>query len=128
MILENARKSGAAYPPPPCKPADLSPNTGNASGVPPPSRKSVFGRAPLPHEVSNVSFQRVPAGDSVAYAIISNGHWLGTLSGANGRAFRDHLLSLPRGEVYDALVQVARRMAADLHFGGTADNNGAGQP
>jgi len=91
-------------------------------------RTSVFGKAPLPDGVFNVSFQRVSVGDSIGYAILANGFWLGTLSGDEGRAFRDYLLSLPRGEVYDALVQVARRMAADLQFGGSADNTTAGAP
>jgi hypothetical protein len=101
---------------------------GNSSDTPPPDRTSVFGKAPLPHQVSNVSFQRVPAGESTGYAIISNGFWLGTLSGEKGRAFRDHLVSLPRGEVYGALIQIARRMAADLQFGSSADNTTADEP
>src|SRR4051812_33901245 len=68
--------------------------------------------ASAPKVLRNVSMQRVPWGDGVAYAILANGMWLGTLAGDEGRAFRDELIALPRGGAYDFLLRVATDMAA----------------
>lgn len=48
----------------------------------------------LPERFTDISFQRVPHGSGVGYAIIAGGKWLGTLSGAEAEEFRSQMAEM----------------------------------
>lgn len=66
------------------------------------------------HSVSEMSVQRTSWGNGVAYHILADGYWIGTLSGAEGCAFRDQLVALPPQGTHDFLMRIATEMAAGL--------------